>query len=214
MRHSFDFSISSHCQAGCHGCARTSSRDGKIEPWLKPEHMDHAVFCNILKNTKGKIKIRKIQFCGELGDPMMHPEIDNFIDTAADYSTYIEINTNGGLEQPSWYATTAKKDINLHIVFGIDGIDHDTNVQYRKGVDFNRAWDNMTTWVNNGGKGYWHFILFQWNYHQIPEAVKLARSLGIDILFKINKSDDIREGMLPDSTDLVEAQKLLKEHWR
>jgi MoaA/NifB/PqqE/SkfB family radical SAM enzyme len=102
-----------------------------------------------------------ILFCGELGDPMMHPDIEEIIDICLGAVPRIEIATNGGLRQPDWYEKIAKKYGNrIHIKWAIDGTDHKTNWKYREGVDFKRAMSNMKAWIKNGGAGDWHFLIF------------------------------------------------------
>jgi MoaA/NifB/PqqE/SkfB family radical SAM enzyme len=188
MKYSFDFALTTYCQARCRSCMRTNEKTGEKADWLTPTHMKFDVFkrvidtSNIMKNDT-----TFIQFCGELGDPMMHPKIEQFIEYGLNYVDYIHINTNGGLRNPDWYAYMAKKfPKRIRIKFGVDGTDHDTNWLYREGVDFNRAVDNMQSWFDNDGLGSWHFLIFEWNWHQIPEAKELAEKLGTEVEFKFN----------------------------
>ena len=74
-----DFAISSYCQAKRRSCARTNDQTGEKEEWLVPKHMKLETFKNVIKNMKAPLT--QIQFCGELGDPMMHPDIEFLINT-------------------------------------------------------------------------------------------------------------------------------------
>lgn len=209
--HSFDFNITSYCQASCSGCARNEP-DGEQVAWLTPKHMSVAKFAKILDSGKGILHYDEIQLCGELGDPMMHPKITDIIKTSLQYNPeLIKINTNGGLRSVKWYQEMSKYK-QLRIMWGIDGIDQETNNKYRVGVNFNKAFANMKAWFQSGGKGEWHFILFNWNYKQIPQVVELSKSIGCNVLFKINRTDDIREGM-QEGPELREAEELLEKHW-
>jgi len=209
---SFDFCITSYCQASCAGCERNVPEGPKVD-WLVPEHMKLDVFEGILKTLPKDSILHKIQFCGELGDPLMHPQISDFISKGNEYNPrMIVINTNAGLRTKKWFEYHARIS-NLKIYFGIDGIDYQTSSKYRRGVNFDKAYENMSTYFSNGGKGQWHFILFNWNYKQIPEAVKIAKEINADIVFKISKNEDTRQGMA-EGDQLEEAKELLQEYWK
>lgn len=188
---SFDFSITTYCQAKCRSCMRTDEHTGETVSWLTPSHMSYEKFDKILNGSKN-VNLYRLEFCGELGDPMMHPEVERFIDRGLEQVDHISINTNGGLRQPAWYEHAAKKyktGDKLRILWGIDGMNHDINWKYREGVNWQRAMDNMSTWFNNGGGGEWHFLIFEWNWHQIPIAKEYADKHGIEIYFKMNDRD-------------------------
>lgn len=192
MKHSIDFAITSYCQAKCRSCARTNEQTGEVAEWITPTHMSLDNFKKLLESSQISKSIDVIEFCGEVGDPLMHPQISEFIDTALLYTDKLWINTNGGLRNPDWYTEYANKyppgetgkKITMH--FGIDGTDHDTNWMYREGVDWQRAMDNMSAWFKNYGHGEWHFLIFDWNWNQIPAAKQMADQIGCRIVFKMN----------------------------
>ena len=202
-----DFALTTYCQARCRSCARTNERTGEKEDWLELKHMDLDIFKSTLDGASD-IRYDHIQFCGEFGDPMMHPQVDKFIETALDYVPHVVISTNGGLRNHLWYADIAKKyGNNLHIQWAIDGATHDVNWKYREGVDFNKAFENMKSYTQAGGNGEWWYLLFEWNWHQIPLARKLAKDIGINITFRYNDRDF---GLItPESR--IQAEDLLHE---
>ena len=140
------------------------------------------------KRVSAEKYLEFIKFCGATGDPMMHPDITKFIDHAFTMTNNVTINTNGALRSPDWYTKIGNKyGNNLQIVFGIDGIDHDTNWKYREGVNFDKAWENMVAYCNSPGYVQWDFLIFEWNYHQIPEVAKLAKEINVDeVEYKMN----------------------------
>lgn len=210
MSHNFDFALTTYCQARCRSCARTNEHTGEQADWLELKHMDLDVFKQRLAGASN-LKIQEITFCGELGDPMMHPKVEDFIVEADKHVTHkIHVNTNGGLRSPNWYARMAQNySPRLRIKWGIDGTDHDTNWLYREGVDWQRAMDNMTAWFTNGGQGAWAFLIFDWNWHQIPEAVDMAKQIGCELDFKINHRN---WGKITEENKVI-AWSLIEEHY-
>lgn len=197
MSVNFDFALTTYCQAKCVSCTRMNQEHGKqgqVDPSLVLQHMDLDIFTNIIQNSKIISEENDyIQFCGELGDPMMHPQIDKFIELGMIYGGGVSINTNGGLRQPKWYSHIAQAyhmghwdRRELSIKFGVDGADHDTNWKYREGVNWQRAIDNMESYFGAGGVGEWHYLIFEWNWHQIEDAQALADKIGAPIFFKFN----------------------------
>ena len=210
--HYFDIAVTSYCQAICAGCQRNDIYGNKV-PELVEAHMPLEKFEFIMDQIDSLQNCNGIRLCGELGDPMMHPKIEAIIDRIIKTTPNIEINTNGGLRKPAWYEYMAKKyqkTGNIQIEWGIDGIDHDTNWKYRRGVNWQRAMDNMTAWHQAGGSGIWSFLVFDWNYHQIPAAVAMANDIGIKLKFSITTSDNGLDGMIPGQK-MDEAKKILRE---
>lgn len=172
-----EFAISSFCQAKCPSCNRTNPDTGEMQSWMKPEHFDLSTFKKMMVPEYWQLKkITKIKFCGENGDPMMHPQIEDFIDHSFLLgSRSLTIATNGGIRTPAWFTKIAEKyGKRLEIIFGIDGTTGDINNKYRIGVDSSRAYENMFAFHNAGGFAIWQFILFDFNYHQLPELYDIC----------------------------------------
>ena len=209
MNNFYDISITTYCQLFCAGCHRNNEQ-GEFRNAFEQQHMSDETFDMILEQIDKVGKCDVIQFCGELGDPMMHPRIDRFIERAIKSAKMILINTNGALRNPDFYEKWAKDDRNIHIEFGIDGLDHETNDKYRKGANFKKAWENMTTWFKYTDRGSWHFILFEWNMHQVPEVARIAKELGCKVTYKVTESDTGVDGVTDDLHD--EALRLVEQY--
>jgi len=178
-----EMEITTYCNARCRLCPRTITETGEPQKWLVQEHMSFDTFKMIWSNKSNKIKHLKL--CGQFGDPMMNPEVGKIVDhVLVDEDATMLINTNGGLRNTNWYKEMANKyDGQLEIRFGIDGLDHETNWKYREGVIFNKAFENMLSFHENGGDACWQFILFEWNQHQLEAAHALAKSLDLQQTF-------------------------------
>jgi len=197
MNNYYDISITTYCQLFCAGCQRNDDNNnwrGEFEQ----QHMSDETFDMIIEQIDKVGKCDVIQFCGELGDPMMHPRIDRFVERATKSAYKVVINTNGALRNPDFYEKWAKDNREVHIEFGIDGLDHETNDKYRRGANFKKAWENMTTWFKHTKRGSWHFILFEWNMHQVPEVARIAKEFGCKVTYKITPSANGLDGLTPE----------------
>ncbi len=65
------------------------------------------------------------------------------------------------------------------VIFSIDGLD-DTNHVYRQNVVWERIIENAKSFIGNGGRARWDYIIFQHNEHQVEEAEQLSQSLGFE----------------------------------
>ena len=183
MKYNFEFQITSYCQAKCVSCQRTIDIDN-----FTPTHYPIEKFEKTLNNL-GSVDVDIITLCGEYGDPMMHPQIEEFIKLASNRGYEIELMTNGALRDTNFYKRLATTYSNLSIFFCIDGIDHDTNWKYREGVDFAKAWDNMIASSKTDIDLEWHFLIFKWNWQEVTEAANLAKKHNIKLQFKFNGRD-------------------------
>ena len=206
-----EFSITTYCQASCPTCARTDMETLQKVSWLKLQHLPFETYVKFLSSID-KTKIKKIQICGDYGDPMMHPRIEDIIKVSAETVDLISIHTNGGLRNPEWFSKIAKLYGNkVVMVFGIDGIDEETNSKYRIGVNFNRAMENMIAYKTNGGHVFWDFLIFSFNEDQIKQAHEIAKKHNMEIYFNINTRDykDIR---LTDPTKILKIKKDIEKY--
>lgn len=201
IKQGIEIEITTHCQASCRSCLRTNPDTGKVVDWLSVHHVPF----NDIKAIIDSLDIEDHDFiivCGEFGDPMMHPEINDIIELITE-KFICDIHTNGGLRNENFYITHAKNK-NLRIQWGIDGLDAETNGKYRENVNFEKAWRNMNAWFSNGGNGYWSFIVFEWNYHQLFKCFGYAIRNRIPFKYRMNTRD---WGLISDSN----KEKVLKD---
>ena len=204
----YDISITTYCQLFCAGCQR-NDEDNNWRGKFEQQHMSYETFCMILDQID-TMSVSYIQLCGELGDPMMHPDIDRILERILRSDYKIVINTNGALRNAEWYTKWAHEH-RIEIHWGIDGLDHETNDKYRRGANFKKAWDNMYAWFENKGKGEWHFILFSWNIHQVPEVARIGQEeLNCKVLYKMTPSDSGKDGLTDEYWD--QAKQLVDQY--
>ena len=169
--------LTNACNAGCPQCSRFIVGTAKnanpssisIEDFKKWFSIDFVS------------KLEEVMITGNQGDPIMCKDLIPIVKYIIECSpsTFLHISTNGGVRDTKFWAELGQlvKGTDSRIVFGIDGL-RDTNHLYRRNVDWDRLMLNASTFIENGGKATWQFILFKHNEHQIEEAKKLAKDMG------------------------------------
>lgn len=79
------------------------------------------------------------------------------------------------------------------ITCSIDGASEETYAIYRRRGSFRKVIENVkkiNRYKQKHGSGYprltWQFVIFGHNEHEIPEAKRMARDLGMDLYFKLS----------------------------
>jgi len=120
------------------------------------------------------INLKTITFCGNFGDPLMHPELDEVINFFNQKN--ISIFTNASLRNAAWWESLGKKK-NVTVDFCIDGIGK-THELYRRNTSYKKIIENAKSFINVGGNARWQFIVFKHNEQQIEEAKILSNKIG------------------------------------
>ena len=128
------------CNANCIGCPRTDHDTMLTHPFIVKTQR-HATTDEI-ENFISSIadirleKLETVMFNGEIGDAMMHPDIDKIIIgiLKARPNKNVEIHTNGGGAWETKFNNICKyasdNNSKVYIVFSVDGLE-DTNHLYR-----------------------------------------------------------------------------------
>ena len=190
-----DIEISSSCNAYCLECNRlVEIGDEKfvVNPWHQFLNKHYPVE-KFKKHISQFGQPNEVVLCGNSGDPMAHPAMDQIailLRQQFPYS-YIEIETNGSLGKLSTFKIIAEQDI--WIKFSIDGLE-DTNHIYRRNVKWNSVMDNARYFISQGGKAIWDTIDFVHSAHQLDDMKQLADQMGFS-KFEITKrfSPDLDE---------------------
>ena len=168
---SIDFEISSHCNSKCPQCPRYDMF-GRVHKDLKTTHLD----VNIIKKLPlEKMKsLDLVSFCGNFGDPLMHPNLDEILSFFQNQR--ISINTNASLRNKQWWAQLGTNK-NIEVTFCIDGIGS-IHELYRRNTSYDKIMENAKEFIKAGGRARWQFIVFRHNEHQLQEAKKLSDEMG------------------------------------
>jgi len=206
-----DVDISASCNAGCIDCNRFWYNKDTDEYELNPLHgamnklADVTKFESIIEQFHD---LDYLQLLGNVGDPMIHPHIDQFIEIGNKHhpNSIIEINSNSSVGSiKSWEKVSSlgtKLGERLKLVFSIDGLE-DTNHIYRRGCDWNRIMERAKIFIDGGGYAEWKMIDFPYNKNQREEAKALASKMGFKMFT-----------VFPRQTPTPEFDKRIVEHSR
>lgn len=226
----FDISITSWCNANCPSCSRIKDplspkinvkNEYALHQGLVQQHMDVKVFKKIVSRDLSSFKGCTCSFEGELGDPMVHPQVASFIDIGCKTFFSLKVVTNGGVRNHQFYKNIGKKYKNLFFCFAIDGIDDDSNQIYRVNVNTKKAYENMFSFTENAlprnnpitGEPLpattLYYNIFSHNWFEIPEILNLVKDYFIKLIFRVNTRPKfkISESNLKRCQDLYEKNK-------
>lgn len=171
-----NFELSSHCNSKCPQCPRYNMF-GRVHKDLDITHLDVNIIKNLPIEKTKNLKI--ISFCGNFGDPLMHPDLDEIVKFFQKQK--VLISTNASLRSSRWWSNFAKNNKNVSVKFCIDGIGKEHEL-YRRNTSYEKIMDNAKSFIKAGGKALWQFIVFRHNEHQINEAKKLSAKLGFETI--------------------------------
>ena len=187
---------SSKCNAWCPACPRNNQGFGLADHMVETD-LDVDRLLQILDQLPN---LEVVQLCGNYGDPIAGSNIMSIVDLCVGKNLKVQIHTNGGLRNTSWWADLGKKLApHAHDVwFGIDGVG-DTHEIYRQGTDYNKVIENASSFIDAGGYATWQFIPYQHNQSQIMEAMKISQQLKFK-KFKL--------------ATLFRKNKIMAKHWK
>jgi MoaA/NifB/PqqE/SkfB family radical SAM enzyme len=185
---SFNLEITNRCAIACPECARTNN------PWLRRNQTE--VSLDLLRrifplSAADTLRGIKINLCGAYGDCIYHSAFPEVVAHLKAVGFLLNVETNGSHRPQAWWERTCDiltdEDV---ITFSVDGLE-DTNHIYR----VNSRWQDVLTAMRTCAarrRVDWKFIVFWHNEHQLEEARRLARELGVrHLTFK--KSARFRE---------------------
>ena len=144
----------------------------------------------------------QITFCGQISDPIYHPDFLAFIEMMNGLGKGLRVATNGtndksGNMDKKWWDKAYSYGLGENCwVFGVDGLDEKSEL-YRIGSNFKQVWETMKIGVQAGHPIVWQYIIFGYNEHEIERAKEIAHKEGITLLLiKTNRGFDPRSRTL------------------
>ena len=140
---------------------------------------------------------QEIIFCGQISDPIFHPQFDEFLKMCKDKKVFAEVHTAASHRKKEQYKKFFEANTDAKWVFGIDGLPKDSH-KYRINQDGKYLFDIMLL----AKKEYdinvsWQYIVFPYNEDDLFTAMGIARDNDINFLIiESSRFDD--EEQLPD----------------
>lgn len=122
-------------------------------------------------------QLQRVNFNGNLGDFALARDAREIVQFFIDNDVAVDINTNGSLRAPTWWASLAHPRV--RIGWAIDGL-ADTHSLYRQDTDWDRVVQNARAYIGAGGRAVWRFIPFAHNQHQQAECERLSQEWGFE----------------------------------
>ena len=177
-----EFDLNTKCNSYCPACHRFVVQDNELylNPWVEFNvDIDLAVIEGVFSNQRVVDDVA-VNLIGLVGDAIAHSKFLEVIDIIYHHrpNAEITIHTNGSLRNQHFFRTLATK-LNKHslVTFSIDGLE-DTNHIYRKNTNWGKIIQNLTAYVDAGGRAIWKYIIFPWNDYQVDSAKSLAQQIG------------------------------------
>jgi MoaA/NifB/PqqE/SkfB family radical SAM enzyme len=89
----------------------------------------------------------KTSYLHQIGEPLIHPKLTDFIDYANTADIWTSISTNGMLMTEEWVEKILKTELN-EIVFCVDSMDAYTHERLRVGADFDLIMLNILRFIH------------------------------------------------------------------
>ena len=169
------------CRLACPRCVRTYLRSS-----YRPAQLDVDLLVERLAPVGHQIK--KIEFGGNYGDPIYHPQFLSMVRRLKTAERQIVVHTNGAHQTSVfWQGLSETLDERDVILFSVDGL-QETNALYRRGSDWSTIETAFRVLHSSRAMKVWKFIVFAHNQTQIDEAKEAARRWGFKKFLVIKSS--------------------------
>jgi molybdenum cofactor biosynthesis enzyme MoaA len=167
--------ITTRCNSNCRFCFREELLRSKYGNKMKfkdvPFDLPFDTYKRIFKDTN----LTDVQFCGNKGDAIFHPDFENIINYTIDRGVFISLATNGSNFSGGWWYNLGKR-MKGEVTFALDGLEK-THQIYRS-TPFQKVYSNMLSFIEGGGFARWQYIVFKHNEYELEAAKQLSKEIG------------------------------------
>ena len=195
---SLEVELTSICNSRCVGCSRFKNFYFDNPHFVNGKYLDIELFLERLHQWKN---LDFILFCGNYGDPVLHPQ---FIELMKELRRQkgemrILVHSNASFGAKKFWSELGSifSSKGSYIKFSIDGskISHEA---FRRGTDWNKVIENAEAFIAEGGNAIWQMIDFKHNHEDIENCRKLSMQMGF-------KRFDLRKNNYPGLDDYILA---------
>lgn len=173
------FEVSGKCTLQCPRCPRT---EAVPVPWINKE-LSLNFFKNLLTEDLLKNEVKRITFCGDIGDPIYASEFIEIVEYIKSVNPRIHIFTitNGSYRKAEWWNRFAAASNEYDTVnFSVDGYDHASNNLYRVNSNWESIMQGMRIMAQSSVYVNWAAIVFKFNQDHLDTIRQLAKEIGCD----------------------------------
>lgn len=133
------------------------------------------------------------------GEPYLHPQMNDLVRAFRRHGIYTSTSTNAHYLKPAQAEAIVDSGLN-RLIISVDGATQETYKQYRVGGQLERVIEGTRNILAaaRGGRGphvVWQVLAVGPNEHEIPELVRMARTLGVhECVIKTAQLDDPHDG--------------------
>lgn len=178
--------VSPICNLRCPVCVHADP--GPLPVLEKQEfagkRMDLSSFERIVEEARGKVSAFSLYY---LGDPFMHPQIDEMCRMAFDAGINVHLSTNFSFKFSDERIAAICESGVTHLTVCVDGFSQDTYGRTRVGGKIAYVLSNLERvleYRRKHGRAYpkveVQYIKFQHNLHQVGEALAYFERIGVD----------------------------------
>jgi len=147
------------------------------------------------------------------GETLLHPQLFELLDYAQkNYDGDLILNTNGFLLSEDIAKKLADYNL-LHLHLSLDGTKDIHNKIRQNNQSFDKVIEATKTAQKYGLKVEYLCTVMQWNLHDIPNIIALAKELNVKVNLKrlIPSSKFIQENLVLTNKDVKQLEKYVKE---
>jgi len=174
---------SNSCQLACPGCVHTENPEFQAQLVWPQGVMRPSTFAALLAGT-GPFALNTVLY--NYGEPLLNKWIAEFVELAHGYGMTTHMSTNLSMPFDVDRFVEAGPD---RVILSIDGITQATYARFRKRGNLDLVLENVRRMVaRKRSLGVsrpfltWRFLTFEHNVHEVDEAIRLAREIGVEQL--------------------------------
>ncbi|MFS4459351.1 radical SAM protein [Bdellovibrio sp. HCB2-146] len=175
---SWEVELTSRCNSRCVGCSRYSHFYYPNPFFNSRLDLDIEVLKKALRESA---QVDFILFCGNYGDPLLHPQIFDILEFIRQEkgSVGVVVHTNASFGSQDFWIQLASyfQTPGSFIKFSLDGL-ADSHEKFRRGTNWETALANAKTFIAAGGRAVWQMIDFAHNKNEIETAREMSQKLG------------------------------------
>lgn len=172
--------ITTKCTLQCPQCTRTTFYNGRPPG----SNMTFNQFEKILDYFSVLV------FCGQISDPVYHPNFIEFLKMINNKNKMAVVNTAASHRSVEWYKQAFEANKEAWWRFGIDGLPQDSH-KYRVNQDGEKLFEMMLMAKKMGLRVEWQVLVFDYVSEKIDQIKQLAAKHDLQIAFEQPRNSKI-----------------------